>query len=90
MVKYGILNCVLPEERVFSDEVLDDILLGKRALVESLATYKSHLSYRVKNKGKCGFHTSKSAMIYESHFMLYNKNFDKRMKEKIDFKYAKI
>ena len=83
MIKFGIDNCVFSEEQVFSDEILDDILSGKRALIESLATYKSRLSYRAKNKGRCGFYTSESATNYEPHFMLFNKKFNKNLKEKM-------
>jgi hypothetical protein len=86
MVKHGIQNCVLSAERLSSNEIMDDILLGKRAVILTLPTFKSLLSIRVKNKGRCGFYISESAVNYHPSFMLFNKKFNKNLKEKIDFK----
>ena len=86
MVKYGLQNCVLSEERVFSDEIMADILSGKRVLIYPLSMYKSILSKRAKNKRRCGFYISKSEVNYKPLFMLFNKNFNKKLKEKIDFR----
>ena len=86
MIKHGLPNCVVPEERVYSEEIMDDILSGKRALIQYLSTYKNILSKRVKNKRRCGFYISKLVANYQPQFMLFNKKFNKKLKEKIDFK----
>ena len=90
MIKHGLHNCVLPYERVLLDEMIDDILSGKRALIESLSAFKCILSERAKKRGRCGFHISESVANYEPHFMLFNKKFNKRLKDKIDFRYVRI
>ena len=90
MVKHGIQNCFLSRERLFSNEIMEDILSGKRALIQSLSTYKSILSERAKKKGRCGFHISELEANYQPHFMLFNKKFDKKLKEKIDFRFVRI
>ena len=90
MIKHGLQNCIVPNERVFSDEIMDDILSGKRALIESLPMYKSIFSERVKNKRRCGFYISESEANYLPHFMLFNKKFNKKLKDKIDFRYIRI
>ena len=90
MVKHGLQNCVVPEERVLSDEIMDEILSGKRALIKNFSTYKSILSERAKEKRRCGFYISESEANYQSHFMLFNKKFNKKLKEKIDFRYIRI
>ena len=90
MIKHGLQNCILPDERMFSDEIMDDILSGKRVLLHSISTYKSILSERVKKKIQCGFYISESETNYQPHFMLFNKKFNKKLKEKIDFRYARI
>ena len=86
MVKHGIQNCVLSLERLSSNEIMNDILSGKRALIRSLGSYKSLLSIRVKKKERCGFYISELAAYYEPHYMLFNKKFNKNLKEKIDLK----
>ena len=89
MIKHGLQNCVVSRKKVFSDEIMDDILSGKRALIKSLATFKRYLSNQVKNKGRCGFYISKSEANYQPQFMLFNKKFNKKLKEKIDFRYVR-
>ena len=90
MIKHGLQNCVVPNERLLSDVIMDDVLSGKRAVLRSLAKCKSLLSIRVKKKERCGFDISELAAIYEPHYMLFNKKFNKKLKEKIDFKYVRI
>ena len=90
MIKHGLQNCVLPDERLFSDEIMDDILSGKRALFDSLLNYKSILSERAKKKRQCGFYISELEANNEPEFMLFNKKFNKKLKEKIDFRYVRI
>ena len=90
MIKHGLDNCVLPYERVLSDEIIDDILSGKRVLITALSSYKSILSERVKKKGRRDFYISKLEAINEPEFMLFNKKFNKKLKEKIDFRYIRI
>ena len=84
MIKHGLQNCVVPEERVLSDEIMDDILSGKRALIQPLTRYKRILSERAKKKRQCGFYISEAN--YKPLFMLFNKKFNKNLKKKIDFK----
>ena len=86
MIKHGLQNCVVSEERLRSDEIIDDILSGKRVLIQTLSLYKSILSERAKNKKQCGFYISESEANYEPLFMLFNKKFNKKLKEKIDFR----
>ena len=66
---------------------MSDILSGKRALMASLCECKSFLSSRVKQKGRCGFYLAESVDNHVPYFMLYNKKFNKKLKEKIDFMY---
>jgi hypothetical protein len=73
---------------MFSDEIMVDILLGKRALIAPLYGFKSHLSYRVKKKRLCGFYLAESLVDHVPKFMLFNKKFNKKLKEKIDSMYA--
>jgi len=89
MVKYGLENCLVSNEKLNAEETLNDIPLGKRALIGSLPTYKSILSVRVKHKGLCGFYLGKS-VVNEQHYMLYNKKLNKDLKEKIDLKYVNL
>ena len=88
MIKHGLENCLVPYERLFSDEIMDDILSGKRALMQSLLSLRSILSQRAKNKSRCGFYISETN--YKPLFMLFSKNFNKKLKDKIDFRYVRI
>ena len=87
MVEKGIHNCLLPHEKAFSKEIMNDILSGKRVLIDSLGEFKSYLSILVKQKERCGFYLAKSVINYVPRFMLFNKKFNKKLKEKIDLKY---
>ena len=75
---------------MFSVEIMVDILSGKRALIASLYGLKSFLSSRVKQKRRCGFYLAESLVDYAPKFMLFNKKFNKKLKEKIDFRYVRI
>jgi hypothetical protein len=86
MMKHGLHKCLLSTSQVFSEEIMNDTLSGKRALVYSLSSTKSFLSSQVKEKGRCGFHLAVSLVHNAPAFMLYNKNFSKIMKEKIDLR----
>ena len=66
---------------------MSDILSGKRALISSLTGFKSHLSIQVNQKERCGFYLAESAINHELYFMLYNKKFNKKLKDKIDLMY---
>src|SRR4030081_2386787 len=85
MEENGIHNCLLPHEKVFSKEIMSDILSGKRALINALSKFKSHLSIRVKQKQRCGFYLAES--IHMPLFMLYKRTFNKKLKDKIDLMY---
>jgi len=86
MVNYGLENCVIPKERVYSNEFFDEILSGKRALIDSFSRMKSFLSKRVKTKDRCGFYLSESLYDRVPRYLLYNKKFNKEYKQKMDFK----
>jgi len=88
MMKHGLHDCVIPYNKMYSDEIMDETLFGKRALISSIFTDRKMLSERVINKRKCGFYLSK--VKYEPKFMLYNKKFNKELKERIDFRYSTI
>ena len=90
MIKHGLQNCIVSNKRVYSDEIMDDVLSGKRVIIYPLSTYKTILSKRTKNKRQCGFYISESEANYEPQFMLFNKKFNKKLKEKIDFTYVRI
>jgi hypothetical protein len=86
MVKHGLHNCLLPFAQVISDEIMKDTLSGKRVLMLDLSTFKTFLTNRVKQKGQCGFYLSESVVDYMPLFMLFNKKFNKKLKDKIDFR----
>jgi hypothetical protein len=88
MIKHGLQNCVVSEEKTLSGEIIDDILSGKRALIATLSTFKSILSERVKKKRQCGFYISEAN--YKPLFMLFSTKFNKKLKEQIDFRYVRI
>jgi len=85
MVKHGLQDCIVPYENLFSDKIIDEVLSGKRALLESLSSYKVTLPELVRKK-RCGFYISESEANYKPHSMLFNKNFNKELKDKIDLK----
>ena len=90
MIKHGLHNCLLSNDQQFySEETYSDILSGKRALIASLSTFKNFLSHRVKQNRQCGFHLAESVAERMPHFMLYNKKFNKKLKEKLDSMYVK-
>jgi len=89
MNKNGLQNCFIPYKRIYSDETMEEINLGKRALISSIISSKMILSKRVKEKKQCGYHLSKLENI-EPQFLLFNKGFNKKFKEKIEFLYVKI
>ena len=66
---------------------MSDILLGKRVLIYSISKFKSYLSIRVKQKERCGFYLAESVYTHGPSFMLYNKKFNKKLKDKIDLMY---
>jgi len=86
MIKHGLQNCLIPRHRLWMEhKIMDEILLGKRASIGHLSTIKEVLYKRVMDKRQCGFYVSE--IKYEPYFMLFNKKFDKKLKEKIDFRY---
>jgi hypothetical protein len=87
MVEKGIHNCLLSYENAFSKEIMNDILSGKRALLNSLSEFESYLSIQAKQKERCGFYLAKPEIDRLPHFMLYNKKFNKKLKDKIDLMY---
>ena len=90
MVEKGIHNCFIPSDKVYSKEIMIDILSGKRASIYSLLEIKSYLSIQVKQKERCGFFLAESVINSYPTFMLYNKKFNKKLKEEIDLKYKNL
>jgi len=87
MVKHGLQNCLLPRSIMFSEKIINEILSGKRAMFFSLNAMKSILTNRVTKKKQCGFYLVTTVDSYTPLFMLYNKNFSKRLKGEIDSMY---
>ena len=92
MVEKGIHNCFLPYEKVFSNVIISDILSGKRVFLANECFIRiQKLSFNPnKEKERCGFYLANSVIDGVPHFMLYNKKFNKKLKEKIDFRYVRI
>jgi hypothetical protein len=90
MLKLGLRNCLIPGGKLSSHKIIDETLSGKRAIIASSSYFKSFLSERVKQKGRCGFYLSKSVVDYEPHFILFNKKFNKKLKGKIDMMYVRF
>ena len=90
MLKFGLHNCLVPAAKLNTPEIIDDTLSGKIAIISSSSYFKWFLSKRVKQKELCGFYLSKSVVDYNSHFMLFNKKFNKKLKEKIDMMYVRF
>jgi hypothetical protein len=68
-----------------SDYSLDETLAGRRVIFESITPIKNILTKRFKQNKACGFHIG-SKIQDNGYNMLFSKQFDVRLRRKIDKK----
>jgi len=90
IIDKGEDNCLVPYVKLLSDEIMSETLSGKRALIDSIEGFKGFLSNRAEKKEECGFYLAEKASDHLPFFMLFNKKFDKQLKDKMDLMYEKL
>ncbi len=84
--KEGPNKCFVSKSVINSDFILDQTLEGKIVMFRPISIIKQLLTKRVREKKKCGFHIARSSFETVPIFMVFNKNFNREMKEKIRLK----
>ena len=85
--KDGTDRCFLPQLELNSESAMIQIIRGKRVILGELSNFKDTLARRVKNKNVCGYHLGSESFARVNYAMLFNKKFDRELKNKINIKY---
>ena len=84
VLRDGVDNCFLNDEQLYSERAMKLILTGERVMFENLSSFKGLMANRVKQQKDCGFYSAKSSLKQVGGSMLFSKNLDKTLKNKID------
>jgi len=87
---HGEDNCFLSLEHIFSKEIFLETVMGKRVLLCSTSTLQALISWKeelpLRKKMRCNIHLSGPVFERVPFGMLFNRNFDTKMKAVIDSK----
>jgi hypothetical protein len=83
---YGRDQCLTTVDEIFSDRSMEETLKGNRVIFKTTTDFEHILSRRVANRKSCGFHIASESFKRSPLTLLFNKNFDKELKRRIDSK----